>query len=81
MNLIDVLLIDLPKIKGVPQKWRFVFQDYDKELRFDGRRSGIRTNVLADNHRKNGEGYTAFEVKLISVTRNQYEDALMEKSK
>lgn len=36
MNLIDVLLIELPKIKNAPQGWGFVFQDYDKELRFDG---------------------------------------------
>lgn len=43
--------------------------------------SGIRTNILADNHRKNGEGYSIAEEKLISVTRKQYEDALMEKYK
>lgn len=72
MKLIELLVKELPKRGGWPEKVTHIGQDYDRELMLYGRgnvRSGIIIDELAIDHRKCGD----FGVK---ITREQYESAL-----
>lgn len=75
-TLLQILVEELPKLSPVPYDWNFVYQDWDKELRFDGEMSGIYPEQLASNHRcaKLYSDEPGFE--LVKVTRDQYEAAL-----
>lgn len=75
-TLLQILVEELPKLRPVPYDWNFVYQDWDKELRFDGKMSGIYPEQLASNHRcaKLYSDDPGFE--LVKVTRDQYEAAL-----
>lgn len=75
-TLLQILVEELPKLSPVPYAWNFVYQDWDKELRFDGEMSGIYPEQLASNHRcaKLSSDDPGFE--LVKVTRDQYEAAL-----
>lgn len=75
-TLLQILVEELPKLNPVPYAWNFVYQDWDKELRFDGEMSGIYPEQLASNHRcaKLYSDDPGFE--LVKVTRDQYEAAL-----
>lgn len=75
-TLLQILVEELPKLRPVPYDWNFVYQDWDKELRFDGEMSGIYPEQLASNHRcaKLASDDPGFE--LVKVTRDQYEAAL-----
>lgn len=75
-TLLQILVEELPKLESVPTYWSYVFQDYDKELRFNGGTSGIRPEQLASNHRRCGMYSDHPEYYLIKVTRDQYEAAL-----
>lgn len=76
MKLIDILVEELPKRGGWPEKVTHIGQDYDRELMFYGRgnvRTGIILDQLADDHRKHGETG-------VKITREQYEAALAAKN-
>lgn len=76
MKLIDMLVEELPKRGGWPEKVTHIGQDFDRELMFYGRgnvRSGIFLDQLAADHRKHGEKGT-------KITREQYEAALAAKN-
>lgn len=75
-TLQQILVEELPKLSPVPNDWDFVFQDLDKELRFNGEMSGIYPEQLASNHRPSGFYADATGYELIKVTRDQYEAAL-----
>lgn len=70
-TLLQILIEELPTLEGVPSYWRYVFQDYDKELRFDGCCSGLFLSQLANHFRECFEYYNYDK-----VTREQYEAAL-----
>lgn len=75
MKLIDILVEELPKRGGWPEKVTHIGQDYDCELMFYGignPRSGIILDQLAADHRKLRENGT-------KITREQYESALAAK--
>ena len=76
MKLIDILVEELPKRGGWPEKVTHIGQDYDRELMFYGRgnvRTGIILDQLAVDHRKYGEAG-------VKITRYQYEAALAAKN-
>ena len=76
MKTIDLLVKELPKIGGWPEKVTHIGQDYDCELMFYGRghiRTGIILDELAIDHRKCGEVG-------VKITREQYEAALAAKN-
>lgn len=75
-TLLQILVEELPKLSPVPNNWDFVFQDWDKELRFNGEMSGIYPEQLASNHRSAGSYADDTGYELIKVTRDQYESAL-----
>lgn len=72
MRLIDLLVKELPKIGGWPEKVTHIGQDFDRELMLYGRgnvRTGIILDELAIDHRKRCEAG-------ITITHAQYESAL-----
>lgn len=76
MKTIDLLVEELPKRGGWPEKVTHIGQDYDHELMFYGRgnvRTGIILDQLAVDHRKCGEAG-------VKITREQYEAALAAKN-
>lgn len=75
-TLLQILVEELPTLEPIPNAWQYVFQDYDKELRFNGSSSGIYTEQLASNHRRCGMYSEHPGYELIKVTRDQYEAAL-----
>lgn len=79
-TLLQILLEELPKLSPVPHAWNFVYQDWDKELRFDGEMSGIFSEQLASNHRCAELSYDDPGFELVKVTRDQYEAALAAKN-
>lgn len=78
-TLLQILVEELPGLKNAPEEWEYVYQHYDKELRFSCGTAGIYLKQLASNHRQPGMylGHPGYE--LIKVTRDQYETALAEK--
>lgn len=79
-TLLQILVEELPKLSPVPYAWNFVYQDWDKELRFDGAMSGIYPEQLASNHRCAKLSSDDPEFELVKVTRDQYEAALAAKN-
>lgn len=75
-TLLQILVEELPKLSPVPYAWNYVYQDWDKELRFDGEMSGIYPEQLASNHRCAKLSYDDPGFELVKVTRDQYEAAL-----
>lgn len=76
MKTIDLLVEELPKRGGWPEKVTHIGQDYDRELMFYGRgnvRTGIILDQLAVDHRECGGVGT-------KITREQYEAALAAKN-
>lgn len=79
-TLLQILVEELPGLKNAPEEWEYVYQRYDKELRFSCGTVGIYLKQLASNHRQPGMylGHPGYE--LIKVTRDQYEAALAAKN-
>lgn len=76
MKTIDLLVEELPKRGGWPEKVTHIGQDYDRELMFYGRgnvRTGIILDQLAVDHRECGSVGT-------KITREQYEASLAAKN-
>lgn len=72
-TLLEILVEELPKLGGWPVWAKFVFQDYDKQLRINGE-GGPRLDQLATNHRK--LAHYGSDYYHCHVTREQYEQAI-----
>ena len=75
MKLIELLVKELPKRGGWPERAKYAWQDWDKQVRPESHGFGFYANELADNHRRR------YEVNPEPgddncVTLSQYESAL-----
>lgn len=75
MKLIELLVKELPKRGGWPERAKYAWQDWDKQVRPESHGLGFYANELADNHRRRGDANPE-PGDDNCVTRAQYEAAL-----